>query len=141
MQPGLHNGQLGVTPRIMRFYFFALVCIAALCVQASAASIRITDLAAKPQVRKTLTGPDAAKLLKALNNLPWDHTPGKRCHFPAFRIEQFAGDTIILDASICFACNNVRFSKPAGKGLQGFDASNHIAKQFHAALTGLFPTQ
>jgi len=125
----------------MKSYLLALVCVAALCVQASADSIRITDLAAKPQVTKTLTGHDAAKLLKAFDSLPWDHTPGKRCHFPAFRIERLAGESVALDATICFACNNVRFGQPAGKGLQGFNASTDAAKQFHATLTGLFPAQ
>jgi hypothetical protein len=125
----------------VKSYLLALVCVAALCAQAFADSIRITDLAAKPQIAKTLTGRGAAKFLKAFNSLPWDQTPGKRCHFPAFRIERLTGDSVTLDATICFACDNVRFSTPAEKGLQGFDASAGAAKQFHATLTGLFPTQ
>lgn len=125
----------------MKAYLLALVCIAALCAQAFADSMRITDLSAEPQVAKTLAGRDAAKLLKAFNSLPWDHTPGKRCHFPVFRIERLTGDSVAVDATICFACDNVRFGRPAGKGLQGFDASTGAAKQFQATLTGLFAIQ
>jgi hypothetical protein len=122
----------------MRFFILLLLCSAALRVQAAADSLRVSDLTANPPVTKTLNGQEAARVLNAFERLPWDQTQGMRCHHPAFRIERLAGDTVLLEATICFGCNNVRFRKPEGKGTQGFDASKENAKSFHTMLEELF---
>ena len=125
----------------MKSCLLLLLCIVTLRVQAAADSLRISNLIAKPQVTKTLTGRDAAKMQRAFDGLPWDHTAGMLCHFPAFRIQRISGNSVVLDATICFTCNNVGFSKPAEKGYQGFDASADSTKEFHAILKKLFATQ
>jgi hypothetical protein len=125
----------------MTYLLPLLACLVALNAEAAPETIRVTDLQAKPQVVKILQAREAEELGNAFDNLPWDNTPGTRCHTPGYRLERLSDGKVVLDATICFACDNVRYSIPAGKGTHGFSPSTKASRRLQDSLKKLLAAE
>jgi len=120
----------------MRVSFVLFVAMLACRVSgATEDTVTVTDLAAKPQRSFTYSEREADKILKAMEGLAWDGTTGARCHIPQYRVQARSQAQVILDASVCFTCHNVRFSAPKEKGLKGFFPDDASAKLLNTILT------
>lgn len=71
---------------------------------------------------------EAAQTIAALwRQLP----PGReeRCHIPAFALRFLAGDEVVLEASLCWRCNNIWIIERGARKYASFDANAPVSKQ------------
>lgn len=69
-----------------------------------------------------VSGPPAQDIANFWRQLP--HATQMRCHLPRFGLRFYACDEWLLEASVCWECNNVYGRQPSGKIHFGFDASS-----------------
>ena len=99
-------------------------------------TLKLTALNATPEQSTLISGKKASEIIKAFTELPWDGTPGSKCHHPAYEIIFKIEESKEIKATICFACRNVRFIQPED-ALKGFENSEKT-QEFHALLNAEF---
>lgn len=99
-------------------------------------TLKLTALNTNPEQSTLISGKKASEIIKAFTELPWDGTPGSRCHNPAFEIIFKLEESKKTKATICFACQNVHFFQPED-ALKGFKNSEKT-QEFHALLNAEF---
>jgi hypothetical protein len=94
-----------------------------------------------------LLSPIAAQQLASLwRNQTYGPDYGSRCHFPQFLVRFYSKNTLIVEESICFGCQNIRLLRSDitqlsnNIGEQGFNAKTNKAEELHNYLKDLFPT-
>jgi hypothetical protein len=77
--------------------------------------LKAADTAGAPRTR--LVGRDAEEIARLWNELP----PGEqaRCHVPPFGLRLFSRGVLLLEASLCWDCNNI--FGVAGESAFGFE--------------------
>jgi hypothetical protein len=111
-------------------FVLSLICSYGLCatkVVPFSGIVVITDLSANPQKSVSFSGTEANKIIFALGDLAWEGTAGAKCHIPAYRVHAESHRRMLLDATVSFTCNNVRFADP--DRLKGFASDCEAAKR------------
>lgn len=91
----------------------------------------------KIEATKTLTGKEAEDLA-ALWRRQVYRSRQVACHLPAYGIRFYAGDKQILQATLCWECNNIAFQTPKVEGTQYFDGHEKLGQQLLAVFRGNF---
>lgn len=53
-----------------------------------------------------------------------------RCHFPPYGLRFISQESIVLEVSICWKCNNIWTISPEKRGVYNFDGSSEPAQKF-----------
>lgn len=80
-----------------------------------------------------VTGELADKIAKL-----WRHLPAgqqARCHLPPLGLQFFANQSLILEASICWQCNNIWITMNGETLVYEFDVDHHISQELFATLS------
>ena len=71
------------------------------------------------------------RVVNAIGDLWRNLAPGEqdRCHIPPYGLRFHQGDTKILEASICWECNNILITLPDGAAGYSFDGKSESAQK------------
>lgn len=109
----------GVVPQASAVDAVEVVDLAGLTPDGVRDYLKAADTAGSPRAR--LVGRDAEEIARLWNGLP----PGEqeRCHFPPFGLRLFSRGVLLLEASLCWDCNNIFGVSGASAFAFEFDAS------------------
>lgn len=87
---------------------------------------------------QTVEGPEAQKiasLWRTQTFLPYSAT----CHLPGYALKFFAQDKLIVYATLCWECDNIRFHTPNLTRTQGFGGRDRKGQQLLGVFRAAFP--
>ena len=90
------------------------------------------------EATKTIDGTEAQTIASLWRSLTYTSFTAD-CHQPAYGIKFYRKDKLILYASLCWQCDNVRFIEPK-LGEQGFAENSRSVKQLLQVFTKAFPS-
>lgn len=87
--------------------------------------------------RVLLTGPEAQRIIQQFRDLE----PGEsaRCHMPPWGLALYAGDTLLLTVTLCYACDSAHVYADSGQDLRAFDTQGQSAVALRRALEHHLP--
>jgi hypothetical protein len=77
---------------------------------------------------KTLTGKEAQDVA-ALWRRQIYRQYQVACHLPAYGIRFYSGEKLLVQASVCWECNNIGFQTPDMNGTQYFEGDGKLGQQ------------
>ena len=90
------------------------------------------------EATKTIDGAEAQTIASLWRSLTYTSFTAD-CHEPAYGIKFYRKGKVVLYASLCWQCDNVRFMEPK-LGEQGFAAKSSSVKQLLQVFIKAFPS-
>jgi hypothetical protein len=90
------------------------------------------------EASKTVEGPEAQKiasLWRTQTFLPHSAI----CHMPGYALKFYAQEKLIVYATLCWECDNIRFQTPKLTRTQGFGGADKHGQQLLGVLRAAFP--
>ena len=87
---------------------------------------------------KMIEGRQARRMAALWRAQAWDYTEFGDCHEPSFAIKFYAGDKLLLYASICWGCHNIYMIEPIVGG-QGFHSRSRRGQKLLGLFKAVFP--
>jgi hypothetical protein len=94
----------------------------------------------KIEASKILSNTEAKTVASLWRALPYKSLSAT-CHNPAYGIRFFAGDKLLVFATICYDCDNIRFDTPELGRTQGFYGDSKKGQQLLEIFRTAFPNR
>jgi hypothetical protein len=90
---------------------------------------------------KSLEGKDASKVVYIWRKQKIYPNTASACHNPPYAIKFYSGKSLVLFASICWLCNDMRFIVPESDHWLGFDGESLSGKELRRVFEEAFPSE
>lgn len=86
---------------------------------------------------KTLTGKEAQDVASLWRRQVYRQYQ-VACHLPAYGVKFYSGDKLLVQASVCWQCNNIGFQTPDMNGTQYFEGDGRLGQQLLSVFRKAF---
>jgi hypothetical protein len=89
---------------------------------------------------KKIEGEAAQRIADVWRKQNWNYKFSAACHEPSHAIKFIYGERVVLYASVCWECSNIKISRPVTNS-QGFDPDTDSARQLLKIFSEAFPAK